>query len=765
MNEVIIRIIDNDNNVLGDLDLTDFNDFPLALTKGIVNLDNLQARTGTYSKTFKIPITKNNADLLSNVDDINSRKDFRDALNRKPCVIIVNNNQLDKGFIQVNKVFEKESFELIFFGNNIDWVKSASELNLDDIDYRNNTQTYDSTNIDLVNASDSDTYDHCYPYVGRGGNSQTYNTLVEDYYPVFYTRSIIERGLNQLGWNVSSSFLIDSVIKRMVCDFSLKFLISDEAVENTRVRASKISADKTITYLDAWRIEFGDDSTAPNKDTGSNYDNTTFQYTAPETGRYDFNITVTTRGTISTSNFTDPTQETDFFICEGGTTTTLGSIVYQTTLDTSRITNLPNTDTVTVTNLQLESGKTYSFYFRGTGTNNGQVLDATTFINFTIELDSSTEPTYFNVQRRADLSDGQQYDLKDVAPDDISLLDVINDFTRMHNIYYWTDVKSKTIYFEPRDQFFKPITEAINWTDKIDYSKPYEVDYVSSYKRNIQFSYRDLNNDEWLKGWQDVNKRTYGRYKHVLPDRFAEGTTDITLSTFCASYTNLQAEATPAFNGSIAQDNIPVTIRIWDDYVNNSPNTRTEDYNPKIYIFNNGTQQSVGGTSKFIQQFGLPQSTIPYGIFQSYANVTADKNLSFTGDDGLFATHYSNMMKNIEDGGRLISYVKLDETDFENLDFRKLIRIDYPADVQGYYFVELIDDFKPLDDNTTKVSLFKVENLGSVPIDDSQQGNNSSDDDASNTTPDLQPIYIEDNGQLIEVGIIDPITGLQLVYL
>ena len=90
MNEVIIRILDSSNNVLGDLDLKDFNDFPLVITKGIVNLDNLKTRTGTYTKTFKVPNTKNNSTLLSNVDNINTRKDINNSLDRKPCAIIVN---------------------------------------------------------------------------------------------------------------------------------------------------------------------------------------------------------------------------------------------------------------------------------------------------------------------------------------------------------------------------------------------------------------------------------------------------------------------------------------------------------------------------------------------------------------------------------------------------------------------------------------------------------------------------------------------------
>jgi hypothetical protein len=204
MNNVIIRILDTDNSVLGDLDLKNFTDFPLVITKGIVNLDNLKARTGTYTKTFKVPNTKNNANLLNSVDDINSRKDYKDALNRKPCAILVDGSEIEKGFLQVSRVYNGfeldslDSFELVFFGNNIDWVKQASELDVRDIVFNNNSQTYDNAGIQAANIATSDTYDHAYPLVSRSGD---YN-----YKPVYYMRSVIERGLNQLGWNVSSSF-------------------------------------------------------------------------------------------------------------------------------------------------------------------------------------------------------------------------------------------------------------------------------------------------------------------------------------------------------------------------------------------------------------------------------------------------------------------------------------------------------------------------------------------------------------------------------
>jgi hypothetical protein len=218
MNEVVIRILDNTNNVKGDLDLQNFDDFPLVITKGIVNLDNLKARTGTFTKNFKVPNTKNNSLLLSNVDDINSRKDFRDALGRKPCVIMVNGNEIEKGFVQVSKSyngFDVDSFELVFFGNNIDWVKGAAEKNVNSLDFANNAQVYNVANINLANNSDLPAYEHCYPYISRGGTlSGDNDTVVEEYYPCFYLTGIINRGLNSLGYTVNSTFLNSSNVTR-----------------------------------------------------------------------------------------------------------------------------------------------------------------------------------------------------------------------------------------------------------------------------------------------------------------------------------------------------------------------------------------------------------------------------------------------------------------------------------------------------------------------------------------------------------------------
>ncbi len=729
MNEVIIRIIDTANNVLGDLELGNFNDFPLAITKGIVNLDNLKERTGTYTKTFKVPNTKNNSNLLSSVDNINSRKDFRKALNKKPCIIIVNNNPIEKGFVQVSNVyngFNLDSFELVFFGNNIDWVKASSEKSISTIDFRNNTQVYGRAEILATNQSTYVTSDHAYPAIDRSDD----NT----YKPVFYIRNVIDKGLKEIGWKYDSDFLDSSDISKLVADFDGEFKLSDADVEATRLQTEYIGSPISLGFAPSVRrIIYNNDTTLPNQDSNNNYSTSTGLYTVPINGSYNIYFTFSTTGSFS--------AKFDIVINgQGITDIGTGRILENGEEQFGGRVNQPNAvdgGSTDITfygqagGIPLNAGDTISIYGYG---NNGNLF---------------TEG-YFQVVRKPVIELGDSYELNSTIPTDIKLIDVINDLTRMFNLYYWTDIKSKTIFFEPRNTFFTE-TDPLNWTDKLDLSQKYNIDYVSTYPRNITFKYKDLKNDNWLKGWQDVNKRTYGKYNYVLPDRFAEGTDTVSLSLFSASYAQRANDLNKPENGLPIKDVSPITLRIWSKYSEDKPNEQVKDYNPKIYFYQYGSQTSINGDTRKVDFLGTNTSTIPYGMFESYDNTTSVANLNFANhvnsdgsiEKGLFDTYYSNMFKNIEEGGRLIAYFNLNSVDIDNLDFRKLVYLDYPADVKGYYLIESVIDYKPLNNELTKVSLFKFENLGSVTIDGTQGGNNDAETDDGDNPTELDPIFIE----------------------
>ena len=720
MNEVIIRIIDTANNVQGDLELGNFNDFPLAINKGIVNLDNLKERTGTFTKTFKVPNTKNNSNLLSSVDNINSRKDFRKALNKKPCIIIVNNNPIEKGFVQVSNVyngFNLDSFELVFFGNNIDWVKASSEKSISTIAFANNTQVYNKSSISTVNASDYQSYDHVYPFIDRSGD--------KTYKPVFYIRNIIDKGLKEIGWKYTSAFLDSSDITKLVADFDGEFNISEVDIEGARLYATYDSTPFLLPEFGKKRIVYNNDSIPPNQDSNNNYNSSTGLYTVPKNGTYTINFRYLTTGAVNTR----------FDIVKNG----------------QSITSIGTGDILETVSQSVPAGSGSTIDFGGFIENTTLIAgDTISIYGYGFDDDHTFQEGYIDIFRKAEIEDGDSFALNSLIPTDIKLIDVINDLTRMFNLYYWTDIKSKTIFFEPRNDFFTE-TDTLNWTDKLDLSQKYNIDYVTTYPRNITFKYKDLKSDNWLKGWQDINKRTYGKYNHVLPDRFREGTDTISLDLFCASYAQKSDENGFATNGLFNPDESPISLRIWSEYSTDKPSKQVKDYNPKIYFYQYGTQTAINGTSRKVNFLSSKTTTIPYGMFESYDNTTSIANLNFANhvksdgsiEKGLFDTYYSNMFKNIEEGGRLIAYFNLNSVDIDNLDFRKLVYLDYPSDVKGYYLIESVIDYKPLSNELTKVSLFKFEDLGSVTIDGTQGGNNDAETDDSTTPSELEPIFIE----------------------
>ena len=85
------------DRTVGVLDIKDSDDYPLSLNYLIADIKNLAVRSGTYSKTFNVPATKNNNQILHDiwnpntyVDDVSSYSAAgRRMLSRKACIVKV----------------------------------------------------------------------------------------------------------------------------------------------------------------------------------------------------------------------------------------------------------------------------------------------------------------------------------------------------------------------------------------------------------------------------------------------------------------------------------------------------------------------------------------------------------------------------------------------------------------------------------------------------------------------------------------------------
>jgi hypothetical protein len=127
--------IDWDNSVVGELDVTSHSEFPLALTFTIADIKDINSRKGSFSKTFKIPATKNNNRLYKSIYKPNTYS-TNNLLNKKSCRILINNLYSILGLLELTSVggYDKpEYYSCVFFGNNITWASTIGETLLKDL--------------------------------------------------------------------------------------------------------------------------------------------------------------------------------------------------------------------------------------------------------------------------------------------------------------------------------------------------------------------------------------------------------------------------------------------------------------------------------------------------------------------------------------------------------------------------------------------------------------------------------------------------------
>jgi len=135
--------IDFDKSVVGTLDVTSHSEFPLSLTFAISDIRDIDARKGSFSKTFKIPATKNNNKLYKSVYIINSKN--VNISQKKPCRILINNLYSINGLLQLKSIGATDKplyYSCVFYGDNLGWATALGEKLLKDLG--NNGSSWDN---------------------------------------------------------------------------------------------------------------------------------------------------------------------------------------------------------------------------------------------------------------------------------------------------------------------------------------------------------------------------------------------------------------------------------------------------------------------------------------------------------------------------------------------------------------------------------------------------------------------------------------------
>mgnify|MGYP005993058069 FL=1 len=278
MSEVNIEILDYvyeggvlniDKSILGSLDVSSHSDFPLALTFTIADIRDINSRKGTFSKTFKIPATKNNNRIYKSYYYSNSTSQ-NNVLNKKNCRILVNNIFAIEGLLQLNAIGgadKPEYYSCVFFGNNISWASAIDEKLLKDLgtdgDGWDNLNGKTGSNLEIKKTDIVATFNQddatgsspvVYPvtsygdfnptgeeqtiqlldtaydaghtgtninsvgYVGSVTNPNRYNAPepVVDWRPCIWVYDVFKEIFAQAGYKISSTFIEGNIFKKLL---------------------------------------------------------------------------------------------------------------------------------------------------------------------------------------------------------------------------------------------------------------------------------------------------------------------------------------------------------------------------------------------------------------------------------------------------------------------------------------------------------------------------------------------------------------------
>ena len=262
--------------VIGVLDVTSSEDFPLSLTIQNFDIRDINSRSGSFSKTFDIPATNNNNRILKNVFYQGYDDSSTNVFSKIDAVIYADNVPIVSGKLRVNRVTRSDnplSYSCEFVGDNMDWASEIKNLELKDLRfssisdvvgqgyvYDNCFEVNSSSPSDNTNASNTDLNhignDHnhfssnfdriLWPLMSVGeGLSDRNQVTFGDFVPAFYVKNVWDKIFEGQGYTVESTFCNSDYFKSLIMPF--EFEKRAEQVNNKFGRISLTSIDPPQT--------------------------------------------------------------------------------------------------------------------------------------------------------------------------------------------------------------------------------------------------------------------------------------------------------------------------------------------------------------------------------------------------------------------------------------------------------------------------------------------------------------------------------------
>lgn len=731
-NQVQILIYPSNHLVSGVSIDVNFVNNTIPITYQISDVRDLNSKSSSYTKQFKIPGTKQVNEIFSYIFEINNESEFNPNL-KILCQVLQDGQNILQGYLQLKKInidyeINTIEYEAVIYSANDNLVKQLSGVYMQDLDFSSYNHYFSSTTISGSWGYNTNRGGFVYPladFVGKNWSKESisspskYINLV-DLRPCIYLKNAVDAIFDYAGYTYTSDFFNSTRYKKIIMPLT-NFVLPKERVEAHRFKAvtSGVSYfDSTSNQVELFDIVFEDDYSGSGTTTGG-YDYSDNYNTS--TGIYTFEYAF--KGTVSMHlEYVVPTQlqaivvSFALVVIRNGVTTYLytspqlvgGQTQLPIDITTSEFDFMPG-DT-----LQLQAQRIYE--------------NITPFATFEF-FDNS----YIQLNLTDTIVYGSLVEVTNIMPNKIKAIDFLSSVFKVFNLHFEEDkANHKNIIIESRDDFYTN-SEIVDWSSKLDISKSFEQTILPELQsKEILLTWssdKDYFNNYYTtkKGENNI----YGQKSIEVDNDFLKEDSKLTISNIFAptpltKIANTDIIISKAFKASDEGIAEPVELK------------------PRL-LYYGGLKQC---STYYIGAPGTPNPLISYpyaGHLDSPTNATFDLNFGTPEEiyyiDTLSGTVgynefkyinnnlYTNYWKNTIDEvvspySRLVScYVYLKPIDIVNLSFRKTIFINGVN-----YKLNKIYNYNPFKSESTKVELIKsITNTPStyqqdyriaVPVDD-----------------------------------------------
>ena len=689
----------------------------------VLEIQDITKRKSENTQTFTLPFTETNNDFFSHFYDLSAGGDsptdsyYSFNPNRKTqASILVDSIEVIEGYLQLLSVnATNETYEVIVYGLVANIVNQLSDSKLNDLDLSefnhvlNETNVMDSWDGAITYTSGQTGDDILYPIIDYGfeydiDSLQSDTTAnkknpitCENLKPAIKVRTLLKKILSSVGYgNIDSGFTLSDFFDNQYMTLGTsKENINNQAEDSFRVGKQN---NTVINYQTTSLVPFTRQTDSLNEEfyTSTNLDANGY-YTAAADGYYRFRIglkySIANVGTNRYSSYAliYNIGANDYIIKNGQILVETNNFI---TFDTDLI--------------YLEGGQTLKIKFNFGG-NVGYSSGSFTIHALSTDLSKQSsfeliEAPASNIGTTIDLSTGNN-----ILPQ-ITQIEFLKSILSRYNIVLVPDkFVADRIEIEPIQDYFDSGNTRLDWTDKIDNSKPITIKPTYEYQKD-KITFKDLEGDDYItQMYEKANGYPYNYFQVNIDSDFKQKGNNLEIPSVFSSFTTDVIDGTKFMLARLYQ-------------IENAEIERIET-KPKIFYYSGKKDitewylwESLGSASPttltefpFCSSFSMAGDSIQDTDFDirylSGKGIGEEIYTTKVPKENTFNKCWQQYLDNIfnKEARILTANLKLNSVDIANLEYNDRIFIK-----DSYYRVNKVSNYAFGKDVSTRVELVKI---------------------------------------------------------